>query len=122
VGNIDQPLARGLVDDGRRGPEHLAAGRPRHLARRVRGQPFEDKGEVIESQPPRRLVHTHFSALSGGEDVPENYHRLAWTLRPEDGATKLTLVQSGASSAAEAEQFKASWAQMLDALREAAES
>jgi uncharacterized protein YndB with AHSA1/START domain len=60
--------------------------------------------------------------LSGGEDVPENYHRLAWTLRPEDGATKLTLVQSGASSAAEAEQFKASWAQMLDALREAAES
>ncbi len=85
------------------------------------GKSYEDKGEVLDIDPGTRLVHTHFSPMSGAEDTPENYHQLAWTLAREGDATKLTLVQSGASSAEEAEQFKANWGQMLDALRDTAE-
>lgn len=87
-----------------------------------KGKAFTDKGEVVEVEPGRRLVHTHFSPMSGADDVPENHHRLAWTLSPSAGATKLTLVQSGATSAQQAEQFKATWSTMLDALRRAAEA
>ena len=29
------------------------------------GKPYQDKGKVLEVDPGRRLVHTHFSALSG---------------------------------------------------------
>ena len=44
------------------------------------GQPFEDKGEIVEIEPTKHLVHTHFSPMSGAEDTPENYHRVEWTL------------------------------------------
>jgi hypothetical protein len=56
--------------------------------------------------PGKRLVHTHFSAMSGAEDKPANYHRLDWRLAADGDATKLTLVQSGAHSQQEADQFK----------------
>ena len=66
-------------------------------------------------------MHTHFSAMSGAEDKPENYHRLDWRLAAEGDATKLTLVQSGAHSQQEADRFKQNWATMLDGLRDTAE-
>ena len=85
------------------------------------GKRYEDKGEVLEVDHGKRLVHTHFSPLSGGEDKPENYHRLTWRLDADGDTTKLTLVQSGAKSAKEAEQFAQSWRAMLDQLRDVAE-
>ena len=85
------------------------------------GRSYSDKGEVLEVDPGKRLVHTHFSAMSGDEDKPENYHRLDWRLAAEGDVTKLTLVQSGARSQQEADQFKQNWATMLDGLRDTAE-
>jgi uncharacterized protein YndB with AHSA1/START domain len=85
------------------------------------GQSYEDRGEVLEIDPGKRLVHTHFSPMSGAADRPENYHRLRWRLDEDDGSTTVTLVQSGASSEEEAEQFKANWRTMLDSLRDVAE-
>jgi uncharacterized protein YndB with AHSA1/START domain len=78
------------------------------------GKSFTDTGEVVEAEPGRLLVHTH---TSGGQE-----HRLRWKLDDGDGSTKLTLVQSGASSAEEADQFKQSWGAMLDQLRDVAEA
>jgi protein-S-isoprenylcysteine O-methyltransferase Ste14/uncharacterized protein YndB with AHSA1/START domain len=86
------------------------------------GQTYEDKGEILEIDAGKRLVHTHFSPMSGAEDRPENYHRLSWDLAEDNGSTKLTLTQSGASSAEQAEQFEANWRNMLDSLREVAEA
>ena len=57
------------------------------------GKAYEDKGKILELEPGRRLVHTHFSPLSGQEDAPENYHTLTWTLEDQTGKTKLTLSQ-----------------------------
>jgi hypothetical protein len=60
--------------------------------------------------------------MSGAEDRPENYHRLSWDLAEDNGSTKVTLTQSGASSAEQAEQFEANWRNMLDSLRDVAEA
>lgn len=86
------------------------------------GKSYQDKGEIIESEPEQRLAYTHFSAMSGAEDKPENYHRVRWMLDEQDGATKLSLRQTGATSAKEAEQFKTNWQTMLDKLRDVAEA
>ena len=86
------------------------------------GKTYSDKGEVLDVDPGKRLVHTHFSAMSGAEDRPENYHRLDWKLAADGDATKLTLVQLGAHSQQEADQFKQNWAMMLDGLRDTAQS
>ena len=49
------------------------------------GKPFQDHGEILEVDRPRRLRYTHYSPLSGQPDVPENYHHLTFTLRRERG-------------------------------------
>jgi len=82
------------------------------------GHAYQDKGQVIEFDPPRRLVVTHYSPLMGGDDVPENYHRVSYDLTEVDGATTITLRQDGNDSAQQAEQFSANWQRMLDRLRE----
>jgi uncharacterized protein YndB with AHSA1/START domain len=38
------------------------------------GQAFEDKGEILDIQPEKLFVSTHWSPLSGVPDLPENYH------------------------------------------------
>ena len=44
------------------------------------GKPYEDKGEVLAVRRADRLSVTHFSPLTGQDDVPENYHTLVYEL------------------------------------------
>ncbi|MET0734329.1 MAG: SRPBCC domain-containing protein [Microbacterium sp.] len=85
------------------------------------GREYEDKGTVIEIDPPRRLVVTHFSPLSGSDDLPENYHRLAYELSGSDGSTHVSLAQDGNESAEAAQHSADNWRAMLDGLKKAAE-
>jgi uncharacterized protein YndB with AHSA1/START domain len=85
------------------------------------GKPYEDKGEVIACEPQRRLEVTHFSPLSGQDDLPENYHRLTYALEPVDVGTRLVLTQDGNGSQDEADHAQANWEQMLAGLKRVAE-
>ncbi len=82
------------------------------------GKPFQDKGEVLEVDPGRLLRFTHFSPLTGQDDVPENYHTLTWTL---DGSTHLTLTQDNNASPEEAEHATGMWVTLLGKAKSAAE-
>lgn len=85
------------------------------------GTRFEDRGEILELEPPRRLLVTHFSPLSGEEDVPENHHRLEFLLEPlGTEATHATVTQGGNADAEAAEHSAANWLQMLEGLARAA--
>jgi uncharacterized protein YndB with AHSA1/START domain len=85
------------------------------------GRSYADKGEVINAESHRRLELTHFSALSGQEDKPENYHKLAFQLDERNGGTHVTLTQDNNGSAAEAEQASKNWATVLSGLKQVAE-
>ena len=85
------------------------------------GKPFEDKGEIVEVRAPSRLVLTHFSPMSGEEDVAENYHRLSFELDPADDGTRVTLEQGGNRTEEAAGHSAANWQLMLDGLKKAAE-
>ena len=85
------------------------------------GRAYEDKGEILAVEPERRLQHTHFSALSGRDDVPENYHTLTYTLEPSGAGTLLTLTQDNNPSEEAADRAKANWEQMLASLKTVAE-
>ena len=85
------------------------------------GKRYEDKGDVLAIDPPNRLVVTHFSPMSGDEDVPENYHRVTYTLEPAGDDTRVTLQQAGNRSESAAEHSTANWQSMLDGLKKAAE-
>jgi uncharacterized protein YndB with AHSA1/START domain len=81
------------------------------------GKRYEDKGEIVEIEPKRRLKMTHFSPLSGQEDAPENYHTLLYELEEQGGRTRVSLSQDGNASEEAAEHSKANWQQMLAELK-----
>ena len=83
------------------------------------GKPFEDHGEILEVDRPRRLRYSHWSPLSGQPDEPENYHHLTFTFEERGGSTQVTLEQDGNGSAEEASHATANWEQVLGALRDA---
>jgi len=86
------------------------------------GKKYEDKGEIVEIKPARRLKVTHFSPLSGQEDVPENYHTLTYELEAAGHTTRVALSQDKNPTAEAAEHSKANWEKMLSGLKEVVET
>ena len=85
------------------------------------GKEYEDRGSILEFEPGRRLVVTHFSPLSGQADAPENYHTLTWTLEDQAGATQLTLAQDNNASAEDADHSKGMWDSLVTSVKAIAE-
>ncbi len=86
------------------------------------GRPYEDRGEVLVAERPRRLEVTHFSPMSGQPDVPENYHRLEYRLERAGSGTRVTLDQDNNPTAEAAEHSADNWRLMLDGLKSVAEA
>ena len=77
------------------------------------GKEYQDKGVILEVEPGRKLVYTHFSPLGGQEDKPENYHTLTWTLQDQGVRTLLVLSQDNNASAEAAEHSKGMWDKLV---------
>jgi uncharacterized protein YndB with AHSA1/START domain len=86
------------------------------------GKPYQDKGEILKSDPPRRLVFTHFSPLTGQADRPENYHTVIYELIDQDGNTRVELNQDNNGDQDEADRASANWIMMLTGLKETVET
>ena len=85
------------------------------------GKPYQDKGEILAVEPGRKLVHTHFSPLTGQEDRPENYHTLEWTLEDQSGSTRLSLAQDNNPTEEAAQHSKGMWDKLLADVKALAE-
>ena len=81
------------------------------------GKPYEDKGTILEIDPPRLLRTNYFSPLSGKPDVPENYAEVTYALSPEGGGTKLTVTQSNVANEAGKAQSEGNWGTALDTMK-----
>ena len=86
------------------------------------GKAYEDKGEVLEVDPGRRLTTTHWSPLGGSEDKPENYHTVTYELSEQDGKTKVVLKQANNPSREEADKMAENWKSILDGLKTTVEA
>jgi uncharacterized protein YndB with AHSA1/START domain len=86
------------------------------------GKPYQDKGEILEAEPPRLLKLTHFSPLTGQEDRPENYHTVTYELADRGETTHLALSQDNNGDQDEADRASATWSTMLTGLKEAVEN
>jgi uncharacterized protein YndB with AHSA1/START domain len=85
------------------------------------GKKYEDKGEIVEIDPERRLKVTHFSPLSGHEDRAENYHTVLYELEEREGCTHISLSQDNNASEEAAEHSRANWEKMLTGLKQVVE-
>jgi uncharacterized protein YndB with AHSA1/START domain len=85
------------------------------------GNKYEDKGEIVEIEPDRLLKVTHFSAMSGLEDVPANYHTLSYELKEDGDKTVVSLSQDNNASEEQAEHSRGNWEKMLTGLKQVVE-
>ena len=81
------------------------------------GKPYEDKGVILKIEPEHLLQYTHFSPLSGQQDVPENYHTMTYELAAEGSGTKLSLSQDGNETEQEKEHSEKMWLSMLESIK-----
>ena len=81
------------------------------------GRPYEDKGTILQIDPPRLLVHSHWSPASGVADSPENYERVSWELTDQEGQTELTIRESNLPSEEAKATSEKSWRMVLEGLK-----
>ena len=85
------------------------------------GKPFEDKGKIVQAEPPHRLVLTHFSPMTGQSDLPENYHTISYELTAAGDQTHVSLDQDNNRDEAEAAHASSNWESMLQDLKKIVE-
>ena len=81
------------------------------------GRAYEDRGTILRLEPERLLRYSHYSALSGLPDEPENYHTVTVELSPEGTGTRVSLSQDGSATAEAREHSEGNWKTMLDSLK-----
>jgi uncharacterized protein YndB with AHSA1/START domain len=84
---------------------------------KFQGKPFEDKGKILEIEPEKSLVSTHWSPMSGVPDLPENYHKVSYQLSERDGKTDVTILQDNNASEEEKAHSEANWKTVLEGLK-----
>ena len=81
------------------------------------GKPFEDKGQILEFEPEKLLVSTHWSPLSGMPDLPEYYHTVTYRLSEKDGMTEVRILQDKNASEEEQAHSEANWKAVLAGMK-----
>lgn len=86
------------------------------------GKPYEDKGTIRTVEPERRLVHTHWSSMSGRPDRPENYETIDYRLSEKDGATTLEVTEDNVADEKQRATSEEMWRKALGELKRLAEA
>ncbi len=81
------------------------------------GKSYEDKGTILEIDPPRLLKFSYWSNLSGTEDLPENYANITYQLTTANGRTRLTILQDNISTEEARDHSAANWKMVLEGLK-----
>ena len=81
------------------------------------GKSYEDRGVILRFRPNKKLQYSHFSPLSGLDDVPENYHIVTIELTEKDKQTAITLSQDNNANEKEREHSEKNWTTMLNDLK-----
>ena len=85
------------------------------------GKPYEDKGVIKTVEPGKRLVHTHWSSMSGRPDKPENYETITYTLKEKNGATEVAIAEENVADDKQKKTSDELWGKALKGLKQVSE-
>jgi uncharacterized protein YndB with AHSA1/START domain len=86
------------------------------------GKTFEDRGEILQVEPEKLLVSTHWSPLSGVPYSPENSHTVTYKLDGNGDSTDVTIIQDNNASEEEKTESEKNWRAALDGMKKLLES
>ena len=95
-------------------------GGPIVLHGKIKGKPYEDRGEVRSFLPRRRLSYTHTSGAA-----PDATHLVTFELAPREGGTKVTVIHENLNGRLLPEDrehrqdYEKTWSKMLEGLAKA---
>lgn len=95
----------------------FAPGRPIIWKGTWEGNPFEDRGTILQVTPPTLLRYSHW-APSSGPDVPENRSILTWRLAAEGDSVHVTFTHENIATQAMKEHSEPMWIQLLARMKE----
>ncbi len=85
------------------------------------GKSYEDKGMIINIIPEKLLVSTYWSSMSGLPDMPENYNKVTYKLKPENGRTVLTVIQDNNPTEESKKHAEQNWKTVIEGLKDLVE-
>jgi uncharacterized protein YndB with AHSA1/START domain len=106
-----------LIKQVLRSGDGLDEGKPDRSPGPVPGQTLRGSGEILAIDPPRLLMHSHWSPVSRLPDAPENYQRVSWELAEHGEATELTVREVNLPSEEAMETSQRSWLVVLENLK-----
>lgn len=85
------------------------------------GKTYQDKGTLLQVEPEKLIETTYWSSMAGLPDLPENYKKVTYELKPVDGGTLLTLTQDNNVSEEDKTDSEQNWKTVLDGLKQLVE-
>jgi uncharacterized protein YndB with AHSA1/START domain len=82
---------------------------------------FEDKGEILEFEPNKKLKYSYWSKISRLPNLPENYSIIEFILKPNDKSTILTVRQSNLKTEVIYKHINFYWNSAQDFIKKVAE-
>jgi len=81
------------------------------------GKPYEDKGTILDVDPPNFIKYNYWSNFSGTPDIPENYANITYSLRSSGNQTHLDVTQDGIATEEARDHSEKNWIGILDGLK-----
>lgn len=81
------------------------------------GKSYEDKGTILDIDPPNFIKYDYWSNLSGTPDIPENYATITYALKTKGKQTELLVTQNGIGTEEARDHSEKNWAGVLDGLK-----
>lgn len=85
------------------------------------GKSYEDKGQIMDVIPFKKLHTTYWSGMSGKPDEPENYVNVYYEVEPDGDGSKVTITQDGIENEKGVEHMKENWGKVLEGMKKALE-
>jgi uncharacterized protein YndB with AHSA1/START domain len=85
------------------------------------GNPFEEKGSILDVQPERLLKYNSYNEQSGKPDLAENYHTISIELTRKGENVLVVLTQDNNDTEEMQEHSSQNWDMMLEKLKQVVE-
>jgi uncharacterized protein YndB with AHSA1/START domain len=81
------------------------------------GKTYEDKGAVLRFVPEKLIETTYWSSMGDLTNIPENYKKVTYELKPDNTGTYLTLTQDNNTSEEDKNHSEQNWTMVLENLK-----
>jgi uncharacterized protein YndB with AHSA1/START domain len=96
-------------------------GHPIYFRGEWEGTPYEDKGKVLEFDPPHALAYDYLSSWSELPDLPEHYSFIRYELVENAGITQLSIIQTKLDSEEKASHSEGNWIAVMEGMKKMVE-